>query len=175
MAVRRTISNLVQRNPGEVAIESDLELYRNISARDLDTVRSRSSRITVPTGRRLGRAGRLCQNFVVVLDGQVGVSVRGKPIGVLPAGTFFGELPLLSPLGEQRYHVDTTALSSTTLAVSTPSEFSALMMDVSLLAERIRAVCDLRRRYLKEMEDDLAAWIQEEHDDFPAHLEGSIA
>jgi CRP/FNR family transcriptional regulator, cyclic AMP receptor protein len=70
-------------------------LFSHCSKRELEFLASRVDEISLPAGKRLLVQGQPTDTFYVLLDGQVEVSVDGRPIKQLRAGDFFGEIGML--------------------------------------------------------------------------------
>ena len=103
--------------------------------------------------------------------GQIGVAADGLPIGVLSTGSFFGELPLLSEMGDQRYRTDTTVLTDSRVAVADPREFSGLVRDHAVVAARLHAMADERRAFIEKVTDEHARGIEVTDEPYPVHVD----
>lgn len=160
----------VRRSPQAVeqSINSSLELFEGLSPTEMQSVRGYFTVIDVENGRDLGRKGTVCQQFVVVLTGQVAMSFDETPAGILTPGCFFGALPLLDERMDLIRRATATALADSKLAIADPRQFSGLLYSFPALAERIRAVVAQRAIYVASVEKDT----QIDHDtlDYPVHV-----
>ncbi|HEY7381447.1 MAG TPA: cyclic nucleotide-binding domain-containing protein [Gaiella sp.] len=86
-------------------------LFAQCSRRDLARIAQIAEEVSVEAGRVLIREGERGREFFVIVTGDVEVRRRGRRVGSLGAGSFFGELALLS-----------RAPRSATVTASTPLE-----------------------------------------------------
>ena len=70
-------------------------LFSHCSKRELEFVASRVDEVSLPAGKTLLVQGEPTDTFYIVLDGEVEVSVDGRPLKRLGAGDFFGEIGML--------------------------------------------------------------------------------
>src|SRR5437764_5687211 len=97
----------------------------------------------VPSGTVLTKEGEPGDEFYVVAEGMAQASIKGRKVGSIPAGSFFGEMSLLDQ-GPRTATV--TAELPTRLVVITAKDFGRVIDDVPAislkimkgLAERIR-------------------------------------
>lgn len=143
------------------------DLFVGLDRRSLARIQRSFFVMEVDTGDSLGRQGDVAPEFVVVLDGRVGVSIDGSPLAVLDAGSHFGALPLLddgpTPLRRASFNV----LGHGTVAVATGAQFHEILATYPLVAERVHAIADVRRAYLAGRADAAPALADM---DFPLHL-----
>lgn len=100
-------------------------LFADCSEAELAAIDSLSTRLYVSTGRVLLREGDSDRQFMFITDGRVGVSRHGgSPIAMLSAGSFVGEMSMLT--GERR-SATVTALTSVEVLVCNSREFGALL------------------------------------------------
>lgn len=104
--------------------------------------------IDVPTGKTLGRQGRIAREFVTILRGEVGVTIDGIPHAVLDDGSHFGAVPLLDDVPGALHSASFIAMTPTRVAVANPSEFDSMISEFPLVAQRVQAMTDVRRAYL---------------------------
>jgi CRP/FNR family transcriptional regulator, cyclic AMP receptor protein len=71
-------------------------LFERCSKKNLQQVASIADEIDVAEGRALTREGRTGYEFFVLVDGTADVTQKGKRIGTLGPGDFFGEIALVS-------------------------------------------------------------------------------
>jgi CRP/FNR family cyclic AMP-dependent transcriptional regulator len=70
-------------------------LFSHCSKRELEFLASRVDEVSLPAGKMLLVQGQPTDTFYIVLDGEVEVSVDGRPLKRLKAGDFFGEIGML--------------------------------------------------------------------------------
>ena len=70
-------------------------LFSHCSKRELEFLASRVDEVNIPAGKTLLTQGQPTDTFYILLDGEVEVSVDGKPLKQLRAGDFFGEIGML--------------------------------------------------------------------------------
>lgn len=144
------------------------DLFVGLDRRTLRKVERLFFVVDVDAGDSLGRQGDVVPEFVVVLDGRVGVSVDGGPLAVLDAGSHFGALPLLDDGPMPYRRASFNVLGPGTVAVANRSQFHELMTSFPLVADRVRAISDVRRAYLAGRAD---SGIEERvRKEFPLHL-----
>lgn len=145
------------------------ELFTGLDDRSLARLAESFMVLEVGPGDSLGRQGHVAPEFVVVLDGRIGVSLDGLPLVVLDAGSHFGAIPLLddgsTPYGRASFDV----LEPGLVAVAGRLEFAQILDSFPLVAERIRAIADVRRAYLRGRAD-AAAVEATTVEEFPVHI-----
>lgn len=178
MAVRNHIRSRFPSNPLDRTKQrphlfgDDIELFAGLDDDEIARIGERFTVVRARTGFKLGRQGTLCQGFVVLIDGQIGVAADGLPIGVLSSGSFFGELPLLSEMGDQRHRTGTTVLTESMIAVADPREFSGLVRDHPVVAERLHAMADHRRTFIEKVTEEHARGVEVIDEPYPVHVDG---
>ena len=110
---------------------ANVSLFRACPPAELAAIVSVTTMIDVPAGRVLCTQGEGGDEFFVILEGEVAVSIDHTEVATLGPGEFFGELALLD--GGPRIATVTTA-SDARLLVLTRPEFHALL-------ERAPTVC----------------------------------
>ena len=70
-------------------------LFSHCSKKELDFLSTRVDELTIPAGKTLLVQGQPTDTFYIVLDGEVEVSVDGRPLKRLKAGDFFGEIGMI--------------------------------------------------------------------------------
>ena len=96
----------------------------------------------VGTGRVLLHEGGADRQFLIIVEGEVGVSrYRGTPLAVLSPGDFVGEMAMLT--GEPR-SATVTALTPLEILVCNGGEFGALMERVPSIKEKLVAAAASR-------------------------------
>ncbi len=102
-----------------------LELFADCTPSELAAVDAASTRLWVEAGRVLLREGDADRQFMVIVEGEVGVSRQsGSLVAVLSPGDFLGEMAMLT--GERR-SATATALTAVQLLVCNGGEFAALV------------------------------------------------
>jgi CRP-like cAMP-binding protein len=90
-------------------------LFSRLSKKELEFLATRVDEISIPTGKTLLVQGQPTDTFYVLLDGEVEVSVDGRPIKRLKEGDFFGEIGMLD-----------RGLATATVTTTQPAETLAL-------------------------------------------------
>ncbi len=70
-------------------------LFQSVPRRRRAEVAQAADRLVIPAGSTVIRQGELAHEFFVILDGTATVMRDERPIGVLYAGDFFGEIALV--------------------------------------------------------------------------------
>src|ERR1700682_941649 len=91
-------------------------LFSHCSKKELEFLSSRVDEISLPAGKTLLVLIQPTDTFYVRLDGEVEVSVDGRPVKRLKAGDFFGEIGMLdrglaTASGRHTHPTETLALS----------------------------------------------------------------
>ena len=110
---------------------ANVSLFRACSPAELDAIVSVTTLIDVPAGRVLCTEGEGGDEFFVIVEGEVAVSINGTEVATLGPGEFFGELALLD--GGPRMATVTMASPGRLLVLIRP-EFNGLL-------ERAPTVC----------------------------------
>lgn len=88
----------------------------------------------VPSGTVLTKEGEPGDEFYVVAEGMAEATIRGRKVGSIPAGSFFGELSLLDR-GPRTATV--SAELPTRLVVLNAKDFSSVIEDVPAISLKI--------------------------------------
>ena len=88
----------------------------------------------VESGTVLTEEGQPGDEFYVVAEGMAGASIRGRKVGTIPAGSFFGEMSLLDQ-GPRTATV--TAELPTRLVVLNAKDFGSVIDDVPAISLKI--------------------------------------
>ena len=88
----------------------------------------------VPSGAVLTKEGEAGDEFFVVAEGMAKASIKGRKVGSIPAGSFFGELSLLDQ-GPRSATV--TAELPTRLVVITAKDFGKVIDEIPSIAFKI--------------------------------------
>lgn len=70
-------------------------LFSHCSKRELEFLATRMEEVSLPAQKTLLVQGKPTDTFYVLLDGEVEVSLEGRPVKHLKAGDFFGEIGML--------------------------------------------------------------------------------
>jgi CRP/FNR family transcriptional regulator, cyclic AMP receptor protein len=125
-------------------------LFSRCTKKELDALVSLATLIDVPAGKVLATQGQTGSEFFVIVTGKAEATRNEVPIGVLGAGTFFGEMSLL----QHKPRVATvTTTEPTSVLVLTAKEFDKLVASMpsvdrkmlTVMADRLR---DLEERYV---------------------------
>jgi CRP-like cAMP-binding protein len=126
------------------AIEN-LELFAGLDRKQLATIASLSTQVTLPEGTVLCRRGERGREAFILLEGSVAVSVDDEAIAVLRPGTVFGEMSLLD--GEPRV-ANVTATSQVSVLVLNTRELASLLDAVPSVAARVFSTLGARKHDL---------------------------
>ncbi|HET7235107.1 MAG TPA: cyclic nucleotide-binding domain-containing protein [Actinomycetota bacterium] len=120
-----------------------IPLFAGLSEDELKTLGGWTDEVEVPAGKFLVRQGAYPHEFMVIEDGTVEVTHDDTRLAELGPGDFFGEMALLSSHPRMASIV---ALSDVRLVVMHERNFRAMEESMPLVAERVRAVMDDRRK-----------------------------
>jgi CRP-like cAMP-binding protein len=120
-------------------------LFERCSKSELASLQGIATPLDVPAGKVLTTEGETGREFFVIVNGKAEATRGGVSIGVLGAGSFFGEMALLD---RKPRTATVTTLEPTSVLVITATAFSALVESVPsvdrkmlvVLAERLRDV-----------------------------------
>jgi len=70
-------------------------LFAGLSKKELTELAKVTEDLDLPAGRVLCKEGATGQEFFVIMEGQVEITRRGKPIATSGSGQFFGEIALV--------------------------------------------------------------------------------
>jgi CRP/FNR family transcriptional regulator, cyclic AMP receptor protein len=132
--------------------------FRGCSAKQLAEIDRLTDRSTALPGRVLVREGMIGRELYVILSGTATVTRRGRLLTTLGPGDYFGEL---AAIDTGHRNATLTAISSLTVLIIGPREFSALMADISGfrdalmrgMARRLRAADDTIDRMQVDFEE----------------------
>ena len=143
-------SRTIFRRRRPTAIDDSLEFFEGLTRKERERAAQLLTPVDVGSGRVLGRRGEVGREFIVVMAGQVAVSVDGEALAVLEAGHHFGAIPLLDPTGNCRRLASFETLTPATLAVANRAEFGMLMRDIPALRDRVHSLAAGRQAYFDE-------------------------
>jgi CRP-like cAMP-binding protein len=121
-----------------------LTLFEGLARRELERICSLCTMLERPAGSVLCAEGRAGQEYFVVVDGEVAVTIKGTNVATLGPGSFFGELALLD--GEPR-SATVTAMTPVRFLVFDRAEFEALLDCAPRVARRMLATIGARLRH----------------------------
>ena len=101
-----------------------IDLFAGCSPAELARIDSLLTEVHVPAGRVLMSEGAPGRDFVIVIEGTASATRRGKALGEVDAGSFFGELSLLD---EQPRTATVTAATPMRIYVLNAFEFRRLL------------------------------------------------
>lgn len=133
-----------------------LEFLRSLSFfagwhdRELSRLAGLADEVEVPTGTVLVREGQNGTAFYVVVDGTATAARRGRALGSLGPGSFFGEMALLD---RRPRSATVTADTPMRLLVVDSRSFAALLRDAPSFSREILEGLTAR---LREIEEALA-------------------
>lgn len=120
-----------------------LDLFAGLDRKQLTTIASLSTEVTLPAGSVLCRRGERGREAFVLVEGSVAVSVDDQAVAVLGPGAVFGEMSLLD--GKPRV-ATVTATSPVSVLVLTPLELSSLLEALPAVRTRIFATLGARKK-----------------------------
>jgi CRP/FNR family cyclic AMP-dependent transcriptional regulator len=111
-----------------------VSMFAACNKRELGKLASVARERRVPSGTVLTKEGEPGDEFFVVAEGMAEASIRGRKVGSIPAGSFFGELSLLDQ-GPRTATV--TAELPTRLLVINAHDFSGVLSEVPSISLKI--------------------------------------
>jgi CRP-like cAMP-binding protein len=109
-------------------------LFAGCSKAELQRVASLADELDLAEGATLIREGERGREFIVVVDGTVRVTRKGKKVRDLGAGDFIGEIALVSDVPRT---ATVTATSPVRLLVVTDRAFRALIEQTPSIATKV--------------------------------------
>jgi CRP-like cAMP-binding protein len=155
-------------------LDRSLELFVGLDQRTLHRLTRHFSIVDVSDGATLARQGDLATDFVVVLEGRIGVSLDGLPIAVLDAGSQFGALPMLDGAPGRFRRASFNVLEPSRIAIADRNQFFEILKNFPVVGRRIVQIAEIHRAYLKGHADALALAADRETSPFPVHLLDSV-
>jgi CRP-like cAMP-binding protein len=104
------------RKDGKIELLKQVPLFSHCNKRQLAAIASLADLIDLPEGAILMREGAPGRECMVIVQGGVEVTRKGRKISMLGAGDFIGEMALVS--GAPRNATVTTTQSSSLLVVT---------------------------------------------------------
>jgi CRP/FNR family transcriptional regulator, cyclic AMP receptor protein len=120
-------------------------LFEGLSRKELAELARAADDLEVPEGQVLTREGETGQEFFVIVDGDVDVTIKGKHIASRDGGEFIGEIALLEDIPRT---ATVTATSPVRLFVLTRQDFRRLVdaspsVEQKVMRALARRVADL--------------------------------
>lgn len=109
-------------------------MFRALSKRDLSLVKRNAEDHRIAAGDDLVKEGSRGHEFFIIVDGKATVRRKGKKIGTLGPGEYFGELALLDPAPR---NATITADTPMEVLILTEREFSGLLAEVPTLSRKV--------------------------------------
>jgi CRP/FNR family cyclic AMP-dependent transcriptional regulator len=122
------------RKDTKVELIGAVPLFANCSKAELQRIASLADELDLGDGATLIREGERGREFLVVVDGTVTVTKRGKKIRDLGAGDFIGEIALISDVPRT---ATVTATSPVRLLVVTDRAFRGLIDEMPSIATKV--------------------------------------
>ncbi len=120
-----------------------IELFSELSAKELKRVASFMTPISVKPGRDLTVQGATGREFMIIAEGEASVRRNGRLIATLGPGDFFGELAVIAGVPRT---ATVTAESDMVIEALNRREFSSLLDENPRLARKV-LVGAVRRLY----------------------------
>jgi CRP-like cAMP-binding protein len=124
------------RHDAYIAHLTQVPLFGACSKEELRKLARRTTDIPIGDGQVLVREGDRGLEFFVVVSGRAKVTRRGRKVGELGPGDFFGELALLIDAGR---NATVTALTPMEAIVLSRREFEAALADAPRMTRKIMA------------------------------------
>ena len=122
------------RKDTKVELIGAVPLFANCSKAELQRIASLADELDLGEGATLIREGERGREFLVVVDGTVSVTKRGKKVRDLGAGDFIGEIALVSDVPRT---ATVTATSPVRLLVVTDRAFRGLIEEMPSIATKV--------------------------------------
>jgi CRP-like cAMP-binding protein len=135
---------VVLRKDGKIELLKRVPLFSHCSKKQLGAIASIADLVDVPEGTRLIREGARGDEFMVIVDGEVEVTQKGRRLNRLGPGDFMGEVALI-----------TKAPRNATL--TTTRKTSILALTERQFWELLREVPELQMKVIKGLGDRLQA------------------
>jgi len=126
---------------------ADIELFSELSKREIKRIASFMTPITVKAGRDLTVQGQPGREFMVIAEGEATVRRNGRVIARFSAGDFFGELAVIAGVPRT---ATVTADTEMVVEALNRREFSSMLDESPKLAKKILVGAVKRLHELEE-------------------------
>jgi CRP/FNR family cyclic AMP-dependent transcriptional regulator len=147
------------RRQSRVEALQDVWLFEQCNRKELATIASEATPVSVPADKVLAREGAPGSEFFIILSGKAEATRNGTPIATFGPGSFFGEMALLdrqprvaTVVATEPMEVLVITSQAFTNVVETMPTVDRKMLVV--LAQRLR---ELENRFLPDGERRLAS------------------
>ena len=122
------------RKDTKVELIGAVPLFASCSKAELQRIASLADELDLAEGATLIREGERGREFLVIVDGNVTVTKRGKTVAALGAGDFVGEIALVSDVPRT---ATVTATSPVRLLVVTDRAVRGLIEEMPSIATKV--------------------------------------
>ena len=122
------------RKNTKVELLQAVPLFASCSKTELERIASLADELDLADGATLIREGERGREFLVIVDGTVRVTKRGKKVRDLGSGDFIGEIALVSDVPRT---ATVTATSPVRLLVVTDRAFRGLIEEMPSIATKV--------------------------------------
>lgn len=122
------------RKNAKVELLQGVPLFASCSKAELERIASLADELDLAEGATLIREGERGREFLVVVDGTVRVTKRGRTVRELGSGDFIGEIALISDVPRT---ATVTATSPVRLLVVTDRAFRGLIEEMPSIATKV--------------------------------------
>lgn len=123
-------------------------LFSDCSKQELLRLARRTTEVTIDPGKPIIKEGRTGFEFFAIVAGDAEVTRRGKAIGQLGPGDFFGELALLDNTPR---NATITAITPVKMIVLTRAEFNAALAEAPAMTRKLMTGMARRLRQFDEL------------------------
>lgn len=116
----RALDREIEIPERELALLGSIDLFASLEAHAIEGLADRMKRIEVRPGTVVVREGDIGDRFYVVEQGEMEVTIGGRPVATLETGEYFGEIALLRNVPRT---ATVTAIGPTTLLELERAEF----------------------------------------------------
>lgn len=122
------------RKDTKIELLRAVPLFASCSKAELQRIASLADELDVDEGATLIREGERGREFLVIVDGSVRVTKRGKKVRDLGAGAFIGEIALVSDVPRT---ATVTAITPVRLLAVTDRAFRGLIEEMPSIATKV--------------------------------------
>ena len=126
---------------------AEIELFSELSKRELKKVASFMTTVSVKAGRNLTVQGQPGREFMIVSEGEATVRRNGRVIARFGPGDFFGELAVIAGVPRT---ATVTADTDMVIEALNRREFTSLLDESSLVARKVLVGAVKRLHELEE-------------------------